>query len=404
MTPVESAIPLTTKHRYLLADETIDENDIDELIQWLRTRPRLTQGALVEAFERQWAEWLGVKYATFVNSGSSANLAMCYAALLSGTLKNRRIVLPAVSWATTVAPAIQLGFEPIMCEADENTFGLDANYLETLLKRHDPAAVIVVHVLGVPNDMASLLTLKHRHGFLLMEDACAALGSRYDAQPVGTFGDMSTFSFFYGHHLSTIEGGMVCTSVEAYHDILLQIRSHGWAKDLAPEKEEQQARDRNVMEFNRPFTFYYPGFNIRSTDLNARIGLSQMKKIHSVVRRRIDNHKIYQDRFLDAPGFHCQRNDRATICSISFAALAQSPEHRQRIARALEANNIETRPLGGGNMSRQPQWADRYGTIEFPVADRIHTTSFQLPNHPLLSPEDINYISDTVSSVKGEDW
>ncbi|MBI4529884.1 MAG: aminotransferase class I/II-fold pyridoxal phosphate-dependent enzyme, partial [Candidatus Latescibacteria bacterium] len=190
------------KKRYLLAEQTIDKQDLQDLIEWLKTNPWLTQGPLVKEFERQWAAWLGVRYALFVNSGSSANLLMYYAALLSGKLRNRRIIVPAISWATTVAPAIQLGFEPLMCEADWETFGLDVNHLERLLKAHDPAAVIIVQVLGVPNQMAPLLDLKERYGFFLMEDACAATGSRYDGQLAGTFGEMSTFSYFYGHHMS----------------------------------------------------------------------------------------------------------------------------------------------------------------------------------------------------------
>ena len=385
--------------RYLLAEKTIDEKDLDDLVQWLRSDPWLTQGPLVEEFEGCWAQWLGVKHALFVNSGSSANLLMYYSLLLSGRLINRKVVVPAVSWSTTVAPAIQLGFEPIMCEASWEDFGLDMDHLESLLEQQQPAAIMIVDVLGVPNDMERLMSLKEKYGFVLMEDTCAATGSRYDGRLVGTFGEMSTFSFYFGHHMATIEGGMVCTSDEGLYDLLLHIRSHGWAKNLAREKEEQQARERGVIDFNRPFTFYHPGFNVRSTDLNARIGLSQLGKMDHVVSRRIENHRIYQSRFQDSAGFHCQRNDRATICSISFGALSQSEEHRERVAHALEAKGIETRPLGGGNMSRQPFWEDRYGATTLPVADRIHTTSFQLPNHPLLSPEDINHICDVVLSV-----
>ncbi|MGH2361035.1 MAG: DegT/DnrJ/EryC1/StrS family aminotransferase [bacterium] len=390
-----------TQRQILLAEQTITQEDLRELIQWLETNPWLTQGPLVREFEDQWSCWLGTRYTTYVNSGSSADLLMYSALLASGRLKNKRVVVPAVSWATTVAPAIQLGFEPIMCEADWHTFGVDLNHLEDLLKQHGPAAVIVVHVLGVPNDMEGLLDLKERYGFMLMEDACASTGSRYDGRPVGTFGDLSAFSAFYGHHISTIEGGMVCTSDEELHDLLLHLRSHGWAKDVARDKEERQARAHGALEFNRPFTFYYPGFNFRSTDLNARIGLSQLKRINNVVERRIENHKIYQSRFLDA-GFHCQTTQRGTICSISFSALADSMEHRERIGAALRAHDIETRPLGGGNMSRQPFWADRYGSAVFPVADRIHTTSFQLPNHPRLTPEDIDFVCGVVLSVPRE--
>ena len=384
--------------QYLLAEQTIDEDDLQDLIAWLKTNPWLTQGELVHEFERQWAEWLGVKYATFVNSGSSANLLMYDALLLSEKLANKKIVLPAVSWSTSVAPAIQLGFEPVLCEADENTFGLDLDCLARLLKAHHPGAVLIVHTLGVPNDMEPLLALKDRYGFILMEDACAAIGSCYDNQLVGTFGDVSTFSFYYGHHLTTIEGGMICTHDESLHDILVQIRSHGWAKDLSPEKAENRASENNVIGFNRPFTFYYPGYNLRSTDLNARIGLSQMKKIDYVVKRRIENHNIYQSRFQGATDFHSQRIDRATICSIAFVALARSQAHRESIVQVLKENRIETRSLGGGNMSRQPFWANCYESIAFPVADRIHETAFQLPNHPRLSSEDVNHICDTVLS------
>jgi CDP-6-deoxy-D-xylo-4-hexulose-3-dehydrase len=385
--------------KYFLADETIDRADIQELRDWLDTDPWLTQGKLVREFEERWAKWLGVKHALFVNSGSSANLLMYYSLLMSGNLRNKKVIVPAVSWATTVAPAIQLGFEPIMCESAWDDFGLDMDYLEDLLKKNDPAAVIIVPVLGVPNDMDRLMDLKRRYNFYLMEDTCAATGSQYNGQLLGSFGDMSSFSFYFGHHMSTIEGGMVATNDSALHNILLMVRSHGWAKDLDPETEKEQMEKRGVIEFNRPFTFYYPGFNVRSTDLNARIGLSQMNKIDRVVERRIENHSVYQRRFLKSASLHCQSISNSVICSISFAALAESQEHRDRIAAALKEASIETRPLGGGNMSRQPFWNDQYGMTDFPVADRIHATGFQLPNHPLLTTDDVNYICDTVLNV-----
>ncbi|MBI2061776.1 MAG: DegT/DnrJ/EryC1/StrS family aminotransferase [Nitrospirae bacterium] len=382
--------------KYLLADQTIPHADIQELIAWLNTRPWLSQGPLVKEFEREWAKWLGTKHAVYVNSGSSANLLMYYAFLVSKKHKNHRVIVPAVSWPTSVAPALQLGFQPIMCDADEEDFGLDMDSLENLLKKYRPTAVTAVHVLGVPNKMDRLLALKKKYGFALLEDTCAAFGSRYDGRMVGTFGDMSTFSLFYGHHLSTIEGGMVCTDRDDLYDILLQIRSHGWAKDLSPETERKLARKYKVMEFNRPFTFYLPGFNVRSTDLNARLGLCQLRRTEHVIQCRVANHKIYQSRFTKAPGFHCQKNDRAEICSISFVALAPSPKKRDEIAARLRQNQIETRPLGGGNMSRQPFWKDRLGALKLPVSDRIAATCFQLPNHPLLEPEDIHFICDTV--------
>jgi CDP-4-dehydro-6-deoxyglucose reductase, E1 len=385
--------------RYLLADDTIDAADLEDLIEWLKTNPWLTLGPLTRQFEMGWAQWLGRQHALFVNSGSSANLLMYYAALLSGRLRNRKIVVPAVGWATTVAPAIQLGFEPIMCDADSKTFGLDPIHLATLLERHEPAAVILVHVLGVPAEMEPVMRLKKRHGFVLMEDACAATGSTYDRRLVGTFGELSTFSFFFGHQLSTIEGGMVCTDDDELADILIQIRAHGWPKNLGEEKEEVQARKHGVLEFNRALTFYYPGFNVRSTDLNARLGLSQLGKIERVVARRVENHRIYQSRFTGAEGFHCQINPRATICSMSFAAVAASLKHRDVVAAQLRTHGVETRPVAGGSMGRQPFWIERYGAQELPVADRIHERSFSLPNHPGLSASDIAEICDIVLAL-----
>ena len=391
---------MTTPLRYKLAENTIDEHDLKLLADWLATNPWLTQGPLVREFEARWARWVGTAHALFVNSGSSANLLLYYAALLSPRLRSKTVVVPAVSWPTSVAPAIQLGFEPVMCEAEDRTFGIDPDALARLCEQRPVGAVVVVHVLGVPVELDAILKLRDRHGFLLLEDACAATGSRYDGRPVGTFGDVSAFSFFFGHHLSTIEGGMVCTPHTDLQDLLLQARSHGWAKDVPREREAVMASTEGVIAFNRPFTFYIPGFNLRSTDLNARLGLAQLDKADAVVARRRENHALYQKKFAGAPGFACQVNPRASISSISFAALASSVEHRARIGAALGAAGIETRPVGGGNMSRQPFWRERYGTTVFPIADRLHDTAFQLPNHPGLSLDDIAYIADTALAVK----
>ncbi len=390
----------TPRKEYRLADETIELSEIDALRAWLATNPWLTQHTLVPQFEDAYAAWLGAKHACYVNSGSSANLLMYYAPLVSGKLKNRKVVVPAVSWATSVMPAMQLGFEPLMCEADEQTFGLDVEHLENLVKKHQPSMVLLVHLLGTPCRMDELLALKQKYGFLLLEDACAAMGSRYAGRKVGTFGDFSTFSFYYGHHASTIEGGMICTNDAEMHEVLTMLRAHGWAKDISAKREAARAKEVGALEFNRPFTFYYPGFNVRATDLQAKIGLEQLKKLDKVVARRAENHSIYNERFRGSKDFHIQSNTKAETSSISFCALAKSPEHREKVAFAMRAKGIETRPIGGGNMSRQPFWKAVYGTQVFPMADRVHDTGMQMPNHPILSPEDIDYICDVVLSVK----
>ena len=140
-----------------LVKDTIDINDINKLIEWLKTNPKLTKGELTIEFEKQWSKWLGVKYSVFVNSGSSANLAAIYSLILSGKLKNNKIIVPAVSWVTTVTPAIQLGLTPIMCDCDINNLGLDINHLKQLIKEETPSAIILVHVLGFPNHMNEII-------------------------------------------------------------------------------------------------------------------------------------------------------------------------------------------------------------------------------------------------------
>ncbi len=386
--------------KYYLAEDTIDKQDINALIEWLKTYPRLTKGPLTPIFEKKWSDWLGRKYSVFCNSGSSADLLMYYTLLISGILKNKKIIVPSVGWTTTVSPAIQFGFEPIMCEADKETFGLDLNYLEELLKKHNPSTVIMVQVLGVPHKMDELMALKEKYGFILLEDACAAMGSSYKGRRVGTFGDMSAFSLYFGHQISTIEGGLVSTDNKLFNNILLMLRSHGWGKDLDKETQEEFIKKYNIDDFHSPFVFYEPGFNLRPTDLNAFLGIRQVDKMEWLIKRRSENHAIYKKNLSEV--FYIQKTEPdSIICSISFGALAKDIEERRRIIKALEDNSIETRIFSAGNLGLHPFWINRYGKKSFPVADRIHWSGFFLPNNPSLKPEDIEFISKVVlDSIK----
>jgi len=384
--------------RHHLAEDTIDRPDMDRLIRWLKTYPRLTKGKVTVAFETQWGRWLGRRHSVFCNSGSSANLLMFDALRLSGRLRNLKVVVPSVGWATSIAPAIQLGFQPLMCEADPDTFGLDLDHLERLLKRHRPSAVLLVQVLGVPHKMDAVMRLKRRYGFLLMEDACAAVGAEYHARKVGTFGDLSSFSYYFGHQFSTIEGGMVCTDDKRLADLVLMLRSHGWSKDLNRTTSRALVRKHHIDDFHSPFVFYIPGYNLRSTDLNAYIGLGQLKKLHRTVATRRKHHEHYRRRLADR--FHVQRSDaRSRSCSISFAMLARDVQERKAVVAALEKAGVETRIFSAGNLGLHPFWYERHGKASFPVADRIHHTGLLLPNHPSLSSVDVAGICDVVLSA-----
>lgn len=392
---VSATQPAPLNPRWCLAHDTIDRQDIDQLIAWLGTYPRLTKGTLTIAFEQQWNRWLGRAHSVHCNSGSSANLLMYYALLLSGRLRNKKVIVPSVGWVTSIAPAIQFGFEPIMCEADPDTFGLDLNHLEDLLRRHEAQTVMLVQVLGVPHKMNEIMALKKRYGFILLEDACAAIGAVYEGRKVGTFGDMASFSFYFGHQMSTIEGGMVSTDDPRFQDLLLMLRSHGWSKDLSRASHEQLVQQYQIDDFHSPFVFYEPGFNLRSTDLNAFIGLRQVEKLDRMTGQRQAHH----ERYIKALGsrFVIQRPpDRSKAASISFGLLADEPAQRRAIVQALVSQGIETRVFSAGNLGLHPFWVNRYGRASFPVADRIHHCGFFLPNHPSMDEADVAHVSRIV--------
>lgn len=214
-------------YKIRLVNDTITHEDIEDLIIWLQTNPRLTKSEKTVEFENAWSKWQNRKFSVFVNSGSSANFAMIYSLMMSERLKNKKIIVPAISWVTTVAPVMQLGLEPVMCDADEETLGINIDHLKQLIYLYNPAALMIVHILGFPNKMKEILELCKENNIILLEDSCESMGSTYDGVKTGNFGLMSSFSTYYGHHFSTIEGGLINTNDEELYHILLSIRSHG---------------------------------------------------------------------------------------------------------------------------------------------------------------------------------
>jgi len=385
--------------KYPLAKETINNEDIDALREWLGTYPRLTKGELTWKVEEAWADYIGTKHAVFNNSGSSANLLMIYAAIAAGRIKNKKIAVPSVGWVTTIAPAIQFGLTPIMVGADKSTYGMDLDQLEEVCKTEKPDAVIFVQVLGVPHHRERLLALKDKYGFCLLEDACAALGAAYgDGAKVGTVGDMSSFSFYFGHQLSTIEGGMVNTSDKELYDTLLMLRSHGWGKDLDETSYQKLMKQHQVDDFHKPFTFFIPGFNLRATDLQAFLGLRQIEKANWAATGRNRNHLRYAENLKEYVDYQEWGNNFPV--SISFGVLAKDNQHRKRIVTRLVECGIETRIFSAGNLGVHPFWTNLYDRFEDEVSDRIHSCGFFLPNYPELELAEIDYISDVVKSVE----
>jgi len=345
-----------------LVNDTITHDDIDALSDWLKTYPKLTMGPLTKEFEKKWSEWLGVRYSVFVNSGSSANLMMLYT--LKYHHKVTKVIVPALSWA-----------------------------LEELFKNEKPQVLMLVSVLGLVPNMKEIVDLCNEHNVILLEDVCESMGSRYKNNHLGTFGMMSSFSLYFGHHLSTIEGGMICTDNKEIYDLLLMIRSHGWSRDLEADERRGLKWMWDVDDFSELYTFYVPGFNLRSTDLQAFIGLRQLEKIEIISDKRNENFKLYQ-KILGEQGMWTPTVDKNNFIS-NFAYPVMS-EDKENIIKRLQDNKIEVRPLIAGSMGTQPFYIDYDREIKLPRASIVDKLGFYIPNHPGLSVKDIEKICEEI--------
>jgi len=375
-----------------LVQDTIDDKDIAELISWLKTKPRLTKGELTEEFERQWSEWLGVRYSIFVNSGSSANLSIFTALKYLGRI-NGNVVAPAVSWATTVAPLMQLGFNVTLCECDRDTLGLDVKHLRQICEEKRPSLVVLVHVLGVPCNMDEILSICNEYGAILVEDSCESVGSVYNGKTTGTFGVASSFSFYAGHVISTIEGGMICTDDDELHETIKSIRCHGWDRDLSDECKLNLRNEHCIDDFRALYTFYWQAYNFRPTDLQAHIGLSQMKKIDYICKKRHSNLLLY-DKLIQND--YWKLPIRQYISNFAYPII--TPKIKE-VVDALVLNNIETRPLVCGSIGRQPFWIKEHREERLAFADMVHDYGLYVPNNHQITEEEITKVCEVINGV-----
>lgn len=379
-----------------LVKDTIDKEDIEKLIDWLKTNPKLTKGLYTNLFEERWSSFIGVKHSVYVNSGSSANLAMAYALKVHGRLKNNIVIAPAVSWVTTIAPFMQLGFDVKLADCDRDTLGPDIEYMEKLIKKYNPSILILVHVLGFPAKMKEIISLCKKNDIILLEDSCESVGSDYNKQKTGSFGLMSSFSFYFGHPLSTIEGGMICTDDDYFYNILKSIRAHGWDRDLDNPFKTELKNGYDVDEFKDLYTFYYPGFNLRSTDLQAFIGMSQMEKASMVVEKRYENYLLYHE-LIKNNYWKIKPTENSFVSAFAYPII--TPKIKE-LVKELRKNDIETRPLICGSIARQPFWTKINGhSNEFKMADEVDKFGLYLPNNHQLSSEEIKFVCKVVNSV-----
>jgi len=379
-----------------LVSDTINKEDINSLIEWLGQDeiPRLTKGDLTWELESKWAKKIGTKYSVYLNSGSSAILLALAALQHTKKLKNNKVIVPGLSWATDVSSPMLLGMEPILCDCNLEDLSCDLDHLEKLFIEHSPSTFILVSPLGLVPDMKRVVNLCHTHDVILLEDVCESMGSKYEGEYLGSFGYASFFSMYFGHHLSTIEGGFINTDDEDFYYSLLMMRSHGWDRDLPKEIQEKLRKENDISEFDSLYTFYLPGFNLRSTDLQAFIGIRAIDKLDDYTEKRNKNFQLYKSS-IDFNQLNI--TDRPTDFISNFAYPIVN-KNRVKIIENLIKNDIEVRPLIAGDMSKKPMWIKNYGEVTLPNCQLINEYGFYIPNHQDLTPEQINLISNIVNN------
>lgn len=371
---------------YPLVKDTISKSEISNLSKWLLKNKKLTKGKLTEKFEKKFSKFIGRKYSIFVNSGSSANLLILSSLVEGKLLKNKKAIIAGVSWATTVSPFMQLNFDIKLCDCNKINLGIDLDHFEKLCKTHRPSVAMFVDVLGYPNYIKELQKICKKYNVILIEDSCGALGTNIDKIKIGTTGVATSNSFYYGHHMSTIEGGMVTTDDYNLYNIMLSIRSHGWIRDLSKKFKQKLNKKYKIDEFRKLYTFYYPGYNFRSTDLNAFLGLEQLKSIKKNLKIRNENNQLFKKLLKD---FWHQTSTSNFVPSFAFATMVQN---RLEVYKYLKKFKIETRPLICGNIGRHPFWISKYKKIKLKNADQIHDYGLYLPNNHDFKEEDVTYI------------
>ena len=381
-----------------LVKDTIGAEDIDALIEWLKGYPHLTKGKVTLEFEEKWANQAGVSHAVFVNSGSSAVLLMLYALIESGRLqKGDKVVVPAVSWATDLAPVIQLGLEPILCDCNLEELSVDIERLKEIISQEKPKALILVSVLGLVPQMDILTSICDENNVILLEDICEGLGSEFKGRKLGTWGLMSVCSTYFGHHISTIEGGIVTTSDNELYNILKSIRSHGWDRDMDEPYRNKLREEFPCTPFEALYKFYYCGFNMRSTDLQAFLGVSQLDKLPEIIKKRNENYKLYDSLLHEFLWRPIQPDPDCYISSFAYPLIC---DKRNLIAEKLAKNNIACRPLISGSMDKQPFWKRRVGKpCNLPHASRINDMGMYVPNNHELSQNEIELICSIINTT-----
>jgi len=389
--------------RLPLMENNIAPEDRAAVIDFLRGDPILTQSNNVRAFEEEWAQWLGVRHSVFVNSGASANF------ITMAALRHLRgpgeVIVPTLTWVSDISSVLAAGHTPVFMDVNPRTLAMDPRQVIAALN-NNTRAVFLTHCQGFDGlDDALLAELKER-GIPLIEDVCESHGATHCGKKAGTFGLASNFSFYFAHHMSTIEGGMVCTNDDEFYQTARMLRSHGMVRESNDPAFRKQWEDASP-DLNPKFIFAWPSGNFRSTEINAVIGRSQLPRLDANNRRRTENFRLFLS-LLDPKLYWTDFQVEGSV-NYAFPLIMNRPDDalRDRLMAIMDANGIEHRRgnAGGGNQLRQPYLAGIAPPKadiprRFPVIDHIHFYGFYIGNYPTLDEARIRWLCATCNAIQ----
>jgi CDP-6-deoxy-D-xylo-4-hexulose-3-dehydrase len=381
----------------------VAREDLDAVIRFLSEGdPILTQSKQVQLFEQEWSDWLGVPYSAFVNSGSSANLVTL--AALRHLRGPGEVVVPTLTWSSDVTAVIHAGLRPVFVDVDPRTLGMDADEVIAALGP-ETRAVFLTHVLGYNALSQPLLDALAERRVPLLEDVCESHGATFEGRKLGTFGLASNFSYYYAHHMTTIEGGMVSTSDPELYALVRMLRSHGLVREAGSEEVKRRWAEAHP-DLTPDFIFAVPGFNVRSTEIQAVIGRSQLRRLDANNERRRENLRVFLAQ-LDPQTYFTDFAVEGS-CNYAFTLVLRRPDDglRDRVAAALTEHGVEYRrgTSGGGNQLRQPYlrgFVPKDAASRFPRVDHVHFYGFYIGNYPELERHRIVELCDMLNSLSG---
>ncbi len=398
---MNAAIPARRAPSWPLMQNNITREDLDALIGYLQQDdPVLTQSKNVRAFEEAWSQWLGVRHSVFVNSGSSANLITM--AALRELYDPGEVIVPTITWVSDIASVLHCGMTPVFVDINPHTLGMDE---EEVLRKITPhtRAVFLTHVLGYNALSQRLLAELQRRHIPLIEDVCEAHGATFAGRRLGAFGLASNFSFYYAHHLSTIEGGMVSTNDVDFYETVRLLRSHGMVRELDSESRKRDFADEH-RDLNPDFIFALPAYNVRSTEINAILGLSQLKRLDETIERRNENLRLFLAN-LDPDAYQTDfALDGCSNYAFTLILKHADDELMRRVMATLRPLGVEFRrgTSGGGNQVRQPYLRRILGDDawkQFPRADHVHFYGMYIGNYPTLERSKILRLGDVLNEL-----